>query len=372
MQEVLLEPALPSRTGSIRRKVEAAKRIGRPTSKFQFTLTARSLTGLPLPPKCSAIALQLSRGRGKTVTTEAVRTDTGSVSWNGAVLLINATLRQSHTGKGFSNKAYRVSLVGVFEKRLRELARTEINLSAFAGATMPTSHSLQLVAHKRLLGGVKSPPVLSLEVAALEISSADDANDDDDDTSSRCSEGSRATWRSYSVASSDGCEAEQDLHGFEPSRSPALLPIGEDASLRYSSVEKDGMRELNASVARIQVVGSTRDVAPSAAGSGGTERVLWSGWLDKQAVSAPTLLKNWRRRFVVLHPTRLTWSKQEGGKPANSLPVVPPTKVTLQASNAKLVSVRTDSRELLVKAATEQQAEALFAAVQQAVQSSVG
>ena len=237
MEDVPLEvPATKSHTGALARKVGAAKRIGRASAKYQFTIRVKGITGLPALPKCSGVALQLSRGRGKTVTTSQAACSDSGVSWEGEVLLIDATLRQSKTGKetGFSEKAYKVSLVGVFEKRLRELARSEINLAALTGATMPAARSMQLAPNKKHLVGVKGMPVLQLEVAALETSGADDS-DDDASVTTEGSNRSGATWMSASVAS-DGFDQEQDLAGFEAAK-PALLPIGEDQSLKLDSMK---------------------------------------------------------------------------------------------------------------------------------------
>ena len=52
-------------------------------------------------------------------------------------------------------------------------------------------------------------------------------------------------------------------------------------------------------------------------------------------LSALTLLKNWRRRFIVVHPDRVTWSKQRGGDPqASSLS--PTTKMSVPAEGRRL------------------------------------
>ena len=46
--------------------------------------------------------------------------------------------------------------------------------------------------------------------------------------------------------------------------------------------------------------------------------VLMQGWLVKQAVSAPSLLKNWKRRFVSLLANRIEWRRSPNEPPAGS------------------------------------------------------
>ena len=95
----------------------------------------------------------------------------------------------------------------------------------------------------------------------------------------------------------------------------------------HLQVDDSGMRELAVSGSGPALVGSTRPIPAAAATALDPGQVLMSGWLNKQAVSAPTLLKNWRRRYIVLKPHSITWSKAEGAVPAGSLSLGAATKV---------------------------------------------
>ena len=95
------------------------------------------------------------------------------------------------------------------------------------------------------------------------------------------------------------------------------------------------MRELAVSWSGPPLVGSTRTAEETQGAAEGAAaetasldpgRVLISGWLSKQAVSAPTLLKNWRRRYMVLKPHSITWSKAEDALPAGCLGITAKTK----------------------------------------------
>ena len=410
MEDVSLQS--PDKTHSVgyaARKIDAVKKIGRSTCKYQFTIRCHSTSGLPELPKCSGLSLQLSRGRAKTFSTKAAPVSKGSVSWDGEILAVNATLRESKTGKGHSDKVYKISLVGIFEKRLRELARSEINLSAFTTASMPVAHSVSLSPRKQMMGGSKSQPLLQVEIGAME-SNIGDEDSDDGDSVSASSAASGNTWMSASIAS----ELEQDLGGFDSTRpTAALSAIGEDRSVRFASVKTDvaasgttsaegeiatpvaapaGLSPLreesptpgsserqaqgtagsndtpgesedgggaDASLAGLcdtpscqsQAASESRLAAPdhAASVSGGGDGVLIKGWLSKQAVSAPPFLKNWKMRYIVLSSSAVSWHKQEGAEAAGAIRLTDQTKVRSSSGHeVRCAALRPLAIQLLV------------------------
>ena len=46
---------------------------------------------------------------------------------------------------------------------------------------------------------------------------------------------------------------------------------------------------------------------------------LKQGWLEKHSVSAPIILKNWRRRHLKLWPNSISWHHTEEARPAGEL-----------------------------------------------------
>ena len=127
----------------IARKVEAAKRFGRSHSKLSFDVDSISLTGLPELVSIEALVVQLSRGPkvcgcpyptvcdapaifslthlySQLCATEPAEPESycifpegSSITWSGQHLQFVATLAASKTGKAFSDKIYKVTLIGL-------------------------------------------------------------------------------------------------------------------------------------------------------------------------------------------------------------------------------------------------------------------
>ena len=77
-----------------------------------------------------------------------------------------------------------------------------------------------------------------------------------------------------------------------------------------------------------------------------TKQPVMSGWLKKNSVSAPPLLKNWRKRFVCLRPDapgsatgQLTWHESPSAAASGCL--------LLDGATTKLVQVGLELRETL-------------------------
>lgn len=84
------------------------------------------------------------------------------------------------------------------------------------------------------------------------------------------------------------------------------------------------------------------------------EPVLRAGWLSKQSVSAPIGFKNWRRRYVVLRPSCVTWSKQDyDDKPIGNMPLDATTQLHVDPAKPWCIRLTTDGLELLLETANE-------------------
>ena len=57
---------------------------------------------------------------------------------------------------------------------------------------------------------------------------------------------------------------------------------------------------------------------PAGGAGGGGGGVLKEGWVTKRAVSASRPFKNWRRRYVVLGPDRISWRMSEASTALSS------------------------------------------------------
>ena len=210
-----------------RRKLDAAKRVNRTHSKYSFELTELCLSGLPEQVSSEALMVQCVRGPKLTATEEAEideeKLSRGEVLWPGQRLSFVATLYASKTGKEFSAKKYKVSLIGIrpaafgtTKKLLKELSSAELNVSEFANATDPLPYSLTLP-----LRGGKTSLTLSLKVAARPVATV--AGDEDDDDASISS---ALTGFTASQSEISGDVLEQDLSGFgEEAGRPGEKPV---------------------------------------------------------------------------------------------------------------------------------------------------
>ena len=106
---------------------------------------------------------------------------------------------------------------------------------------------------------------------------------------------------------------------------------------------------------------------PTSAPVAGAAPVLMQGWLVKQAVSAPSLLKNWKRRFVSLLSNRIEWRRSPNEPPAGSLPLAPTTLVAVPQEWTNCVSVCTRGTSLVLQCASSDEARAWMDSLQAAV-----
>lgn len=87
---------------------------------------------------------------------------------------------------------------------------------------------------------------------------------------------------------------------------------------------------------------------------------LKEGWVEKRSVSAP-VLKNWRRRYVVLQHDRICWhrdmpSSSSSKEPAGWLPLGPESRatVTRRGADEPLLSIASGARVLMLRASAEE------------------
>jgi hypothetical protein len=144
------------------RAFEAAKRSGRPTARFSLALDLEAILGLPARHGCTAVLVQLMRGQ-KQLSSEEIeipREERGApqVRWpSGCRLEFALTLYKSRSGKPYSDKLFRILLLGVkptfgtTKKVFKELASSTLNAADWVTASSPQPHSLQL--QSRATGG---------------------------------------------------------------------------------------------------------------------------------------------------------------------------------------------------------------------------
>ena len=102
------------------------------------------------------------------------------------------------------------------------------------------------------------------------------------------------------------------------------------------------------------------------------ENNIKEGWLSKYAVSAPTVLKNWKRRYIVVLPGLIVWCDKPGAGLVDSK-TMPVKKGTIVTVKDKEVSTRIpNGTELKLRAMDNKIAEewkvAILKAIEQADQ----
>ena len=129
----------------------ATKHAGRKRDKYSFEATGISVAGLPdrpLDSGCQELVVQLARGpkiASCSVDVPGGHPAGGAVSWGEQKLTFVATLYSSKTGKDFSDKRYRASLLAAKpvdrggKRQLREVGHVDFNLSDFANSATPTA-----------------------------------------------------------------------------------------------------------------------------------------------------------------------------------------------------------------------------------------
>jgi len=165
-------------------------------TKYAFSLSHISLSsGLVDSDPWSALTVQCKRGQKLVATEAAQRSGSGPISWGSERLRFVATVYASKSGKR-KDKSYTVS---VLDQHLREIASTEMDISAYVDASNPLERCLTL----RRVAGSGSPFSLDVRISA-QVMKATVGDDDDTDS-----------MASFSTASSSGIhESEQDLDGF--------------------------------------------------------------------------------------------------------------------------------------------------------------
>jgi len=99
---------------------------------------------------------------------------------------------------------------------------------------------------------------------------------------------------------------------------------------------------------------------------------LLSGWLTKRAVSA-VLLKNWRRRWIVLWPQRIEWHREPdpAGPALGELRISAATQLRKSDAWPHCLVVRHCSRELHIQASSAEEAQGWFDAINDAIHTRV-
>ena len=171
----------------------AVKQAGRQATKYAFTITSPSVSGLPERMESSGMILQFARGPKIAATAEAdvpaERGPEGKLAWQGESLSFVATLYESKSqteGKSFSDKRYRISLLGVRpaafgtnKKATREVAYADVNVADFATCEAPTGKAVWM----QVRGGRGSGVTAHFTIAARCVKRSGDGDDDDDDAS---------------------------------------------------------------------------------------------------------------------------------------------------------------------------------------------
>lgn len=378
-----------------------AKRAGRSTDSFTYHISDMSANGsLVTETVSTGLVVRLWRN-GKFFESSASAMTDDHVSWEDSALCVPCTLYASKTGKQYSDKFYNVSILARQGKRVREVARGEVDMAAFArGAGGADTNGTQLgQVHLEARGETKKGTAKASVVVTWRVrveTGAPNTGDSERDDDALSHPDSTSTLASGPLEKKMS-EFDQDLRGFEPSLAPimsrktgeeddddepgrveeeppidAAPPIDEEppappsgapaecadleppadtsdaadvtptidagasavdgaAPVVVDLVDAGALLGETGAAGRLPVVppaappavsappeapapaasrrASTEEERPSAAEA--TRTALKVGWMLKNAVSAPTMLKNWRMRYLVLTPTSILWYKTE-------------------------------------------------------------
>jgi len=328
------------------------------------------------------------------------RLGTWATAWAASIGIV-CSLVERKKGHSLDSKMYDVFVLGRFGKRLREIARGKLDMATLvqnSWTTAPQALTLTLELRGGFRGG--EPVRLSMRVAVQEQQRWSDENES---TASSTSSGSTSTLASGSIQtdSSTILASEQDLRGFrrpsDPRATsidpfhPVLAPI---TSGRFPSTESlqpdeqggaaaEGVvhlgdlppgslktlpgeppsalpAALNTELSRLP---PTKPVASPGLGMGrpAAEDVRLEGWVRKRAVSAPTMLKTWRQRYLVLtRPSDATgtlcwYASNHAARPSGLIALSRGTCVEALPAEAeqatRKVRLRVGARELVFEAA---------------------
>lgn len=225
-------------------RLSALKRVGRLRSKFSFEVVDISASHLPTRVDGAELVLQLARGAkiaAAAVDVPKGSLDDGFVAWNGQKLTFIATLYQSKTGKAYSDKRYRASLliarpvIGTSKRVLREFAHADINIAEAAEAQGSKTIGVSLTTKR---GGPAVDVEMTIRATLLGVAEPGD-DDDDESISSAITGFSGRTGGSWAESSSEANQVlEQDLEGFG-SESPAAVPPEGNPFRRRAQPEED-------------------------------------------------------------------------------------------------------------------------------------
>jgi hypothetical protein len=75
--------------------------------------------------------------------------------------------------------------------------------------------------------------------------------------------------------------------------------------------------------------------------------IFMQGWLEKHSVSAPSFLKNWKRRYITLLGDRIEWRREMiDVLPAGTLPIAPGSTIAPYPDRPNCISVSTGETTL--------------------------
>jgi hypothetical protein len=193
----------------------------RAQESFVFEISQLIASGgiLPNLHDCHGLVLRVWRGsKFHTTEQEATLGGDGRALWSCA-LRVPCTLFQSKTGKVFSAKVFNVSLLARHGKRLKEVARGEVDLSTFVRDSSPPTASqpstLQLAARAERRGGAPVHLQWHVQPVASEEAVDDGASDSYSRAESASTLASGTLLTTLSRATLD-----QDLRGFERALEP--------------------------------------------------------------------------------------------------------------------------------------------------------
>jgi len=328
------------------------KHAGRTRSKYQFEATGISVAGLPDKLEAGSQELVVSLSRGPKIAQCSVdvpggRPVGGCADWADQKLSLVATLYSSKTGKSFSDKRYRATLLaakpaafGTSKRAMREIAHVDFNVADFFDKKMPTRLDLTmpLGKAKSSKAGAAASVQLVLFLRASHLGTADADDDDDDQSISSAISGFSGT-SSFRTASEAPSEAtlEQDLEGFgddAPPRDSWDVAPESSAGKRWSGVS--GLRANRAAVAAnganqaggmsaAQAIAARRTAAtPSEVPSSDVPPTAMARDMGAAALSAPM---RWSKASTSSTPSKSPWDEEE--EPG------PPTPTPTAASPAK-------------------------------------
>ena len=202
----------------------AVKQAGRQATKYAFTITSPSVSGLPERMESSGMILQFAAGRRlRRRRRRTCRRSAGRrASSRGRASRSRSSRRSTSPNRRprqvLPDKRYRISLLGVRpaafgtnKKATREVAYADVNVADFATCEAPTGKAVWMQVRGGRGGGVTA----HFTIAARCVKRSGDGDDDDDDASiSSAMTGFSAAPSGFS-GDSERPDLEQNLDGFD-------------------------------------------------------------------------------------------------------------------------------------------------------------